>query len=233
MIMNDRLAVDEQNQLKEISMPGLPPQPRPIKFFANFFSYIFHPLFIPVYITLFLLFIHPYIFAGLSDWGKLGNLLQVFVNCTFLPIMSILLLKGLKFIDSVYLKTQKERIVPYMICMIFYFWNWYAFKNNHGVTEMVSLSMAIFIASVFGFLANISLKISMHAIAVGVMSAFMTLLAFNDSLNLTLYLSVSFLITGIVCTSRLIVSDHSTKEVYAGLVIGIFSQLLAHYFVSW
>jgi hypothetical protein len=231
--MNDRLAVNEKSQLEEISVPERPPQPATIKFFANFFSYIFHPLFIPVYITLFLLFVHPYIFAGLDDWGKLGNLLQVFVNCTFLPIMSILLLKGLKFIDSVYLKTQKERIVPYMICMIFYFWNWYAFKNNHGVTEIISLSMAVFIASVFGFLANISLKISMHTIAVGVMSTFMALLAFHDSMNLTLYLSASFLITGIVCSSRLIVSDHSIKEVYSGLAIGMISQLLAHYFTTW
>lgn len=231
--MNDRFAVNEKNQLEEISVPDLSPQPAIIKFFGNFFSYIFHPLFIPVYITLFLLFIHPYIFAGLDDWSKLGNLLQVFVNCTFLPIMSILLLKGLKFIDSVYLKTQKERIVPYMICMIFYFWNWYAFKNNHGVTEMISLSMAIFIASVFGFLANISLKISMHAIAVGVMSTFMALLAIHDSMNLTLYLSASFLITGIVGSSRLIVSNHSVKEVYAGLAIGMISQLLAHYFTTW
>ena len=231
--MNDRLAVNEKNQLEEISVPDLPPQPAIIKFFANLFSYLFHPLFIPVYITLFLLFVHPYIFAGLDDWGKLGNLLQVFVNCTFLPIMSILLLRGLKFIDSVYLKTQKERIVPYMICMIFYFWNWYAFKNNHGVTEMISLSLAIFIASVLGFLSNISLKISMHAIAVGVMSTFMTLLAFNDSTNLTLFLSASLLVTGIVCSSRLIVSDHSIREVYFGLFIGMISQLLAYYFTNW
>ena len=199
---------------------------------STIFSYVFHPLFIPVYITLFLLLVHPYIFAGLDDWGKLGNLLQIFVNCTFLPVVTVLLLKGLKFIDSVYLKTQKERIVPYVICMIFYFWNWYAFKNNHGAKEMVSLSMAVFNACVFGFLANISLKVSMHAIAVGVMSTFMALLAFNDSANLTLYLSISILITGIVCTSRMIVSDHSAKEIYIGLVIGIFSQLAAHYFVN-
>jgi len=230
--MNDRLAVNEQNKLEEISMPGVLPHSLAVKYSAIFFSYIFHPLFIPVYITLFLVFLHPYAFAGLDDWSKLGNLLQVFVNCTFLPIVSILLLKGLKFIDSVYLKTQRERIVPYMICMIFYFWNWYAFKNSHGVNEMVDLSLAIFIASILGFLANISIKISMHTIAAGVMCAFMVLLAFDDSINLILYLSISFLIAGVVCTSRLIISDHSVLEIYAGLFIGILSQVSAHYFVG-
>lgn len=230
--MNDRLAIDKQNLLKETNISEASPQPALIRVFATVFSFIFHPLFIPVYITLFLLLVHPYVFAGLDDWSKLGNLLQIFVNCTFLPMVTVLLLKGLKFIDSVYLKTQKDRIIPYVICMIFYFWNWYAFKNNHGVKEMISLSMAIFIASIFGFLTNISLKVSMHAIAAGVLSTFMTLLAFHDSINLTLYLSISFLIAGIVCTSRLIVSDHSTKEVYAGLFIGILSQLAAYYFAG-
>ena len=230
--MTDRIAVNEQNELQEISISDNRHQPVVIRFFAYGFSYIFHPLFIPVYVTLFLLLVHPYIFAGLDNWGKLGNLLQIFVNCTFLPLVSVLLLRGLKFIDSVYLKTQRERIIPYMISMIFYFWNWYAFKNNHSANEMQSLSMAIFNASILGFLANISLKVSMHAIAVGVMSTFLILLAFNDTTNVTVYLSVAFLITGMVCTSRLIVSDHSSKEIYIGILIGILSQLAADYFVG-
>ena len=229
--MPDRLAVNEQYQLKEISISSNSPQSALIKFLAYLVSYVFHPLFIPVYITLFLIRVHPYLFAGMNDWGKMANLLQMFVNCTFLPLASVLLLKGLKFIDSLFLKTQKDRIIPYVICMVFYFWNWYAFKNNRAVPELVSLSLAVFIACVFGFLINISFKVSMHTIAMGVMNTFMAFLAFNDSINLTFYLSISILITGLVCTARLIVSDHTTKEIYSGLIIGIFSQLAAHYFV--
>lgn len=229
--MPDRLAVNEKNQLHEINLTATEQQPGLLRFFANVISYVFHPLFIPVYITFFLIRVHPYLFSGINDWGKLANLLQMFVNCTFLPLASVLLLRGLKFIDSFYLKTQKDRIIPYMICMIFYFWNWYAFKNNRAVPELVSLSMAVFNACVFGFLVNISIKVSMHTIAMGVMSTFMTYLAFNDSINLNLYLFISILITGLVCTARLIVSDHTTKEIYTGLIIGIFSQLAAHYFV--
>lgn len=230
--MNYRLTSNEENEIQVTSISEKQQQPVLIKFLAAVFSFIFHPLFIPVYITLFLLWAHPYIFAGLDNWGKLGNLLQVFVNCTFLPLVSILLLRGLRFIDSIYLRTQKERIVPYMICMIFYFWNWYAFKNNHAPNEIQSLSLAVFIASILGFLANISFKISMHAIAVGVMSAFLFLFTFQDTTNLSVYLSTAFLITGIVCTSRLIITDHSSKEVYMGLLFGVISQLAAHYFAG-
>jgi len=230
--MPDRIIITEENQLKEVSIPETPQQPFIIRLFAKFISYVFHPLFIPLYITYFIILIHSYQFAGINDWVNLRILLQVFVNCTFLPLASILLLKALNFVDSVFLKTQKDRIIPYIICMTFYFWNWYVFKNNHEVKDLVSMSMAIFNASVFGFLVNISMKVSMHAIAVGVMTTFIALLAFTDSSSFSLYLSIAVLLSGIVCTSRLIVSDHTQKEIYFGFLVGVFSQLAAHYFVN-
>ena len=230
--MPDRLIITDENQLKEVSIPETPQQPLLIQLLAKFISYVFHPLFIPLYITYFIIQVRSYQFAGINDWVSLRTLLQVFVNCTFLPLASILLLRALKFIDSVFLKTQRDRIIPYIICMTFYFWNWYVFKNNHEVKDLVSMSLAIFNASVFGFLVNISMKISMHAISVGVMSTFIALLAFTDSSSFSLYLAIAVLISGIVCTSRLIVSDHSQKEIYYGFLVGVFSQLAAHYFVN-
>ena len=230
--MPDRLIITDENQLKEVSIPEVPEQPLLIQLLAKFISWVFHPLFVPLYITYFIISVRSYQFAGIDDWLSLRTLLQVFVNCTFLPLASILLLRALNFIDSVFLKTQKDRIIPYIICMIFYFWNWYVFKNNHEVNDLVSMSMAIFNSCVFGFLVNIFLKVSMHAISAGVMSTFVALLAFTDSSSFSLYLAVGLLISGVVCTSRLIVSDHSPKEIYYGFLIDVFSQLAAHYFVN-
>ena len=230
--MPDRLIITEESQLKEVSIPETPHQPVWIKILANIISYVFHPLFIPLYLTYFIIEVRSYQFDGLSDWIRLTKLLKVAVSCTFLPLVTVLLLRGLKFIDSVFLRTQRDRIIPYVICMIFYFWNWYTFKNIHDVKDLVSSSMAIFNASVFGFLANITMKVSMHAIAVGVMTTFIALLAFNESISMSFYLSVAVLISGLVSTSRLFVSDHTPKEIYFGLFIGIFSQLAAHFFVN-
>jgi hypothetical protein len=232
MTMPDRLIVTDENQIKQVSIPDLPHHPSWIRGFAKIISIIFHPLFIPVYLSYFIVESLSYKFSGFDEWEKLKVIIRFFVHSTFLPLVSVLLLLALKFIDSIFLKTQKERIAPYIICMIFYFWNWYTFKNTHDVNEVVSLSMAMFNASIFGFLANISFKISMHAIAVGVMSTFIALLAFSDGSNFSLYLCAAILITGLVCTSRLIVSDHNAREIYWGLIVGICSQLAAHYFVN-
>ena len=230
--MPDRLIITEENQLKEISLPEMPQQPAWIRALAKIISYIFHPLFIPVYLTFFIMEVRAYEFAGLNDWNKTLKLMLIVVSCTFVPLVSVLLLRALNFIDSIFLKTQKDRIIPYIICMTFYFSVWYYFKKNHEIKDLVSMSMGIFNASVFGFLVNIFMKVSMHAIAVGVMSTFIALLAFTDTVSYSFYLSFALLISGVVCTSRLIVSDHRPKEIYYGFLIGVFSQLAAHYFVN-
>ena len=149
-----------------------------------------------------------------------------------MPLVSVLLLRALNFIDSIYLKTQRDRIVPYIISMTFYFAVWIYFKKNHFETDLVRMSLGIFNASVAGFLLNIIMKVSMHAIAVGVMTTFVAILTFTETVNLSLYMSVALLIAGFVCTARLIVSDHRPKEIYIGFIAGVLSQLAAQYFVN-
>src|SRR5688500_9281710 len=99
------LIVDEKHELKQVSAVNVPKQSAFVRVIATIFSYVFHPLFIPVYLVFFLIKIHPYFFAGFSEWLKLRVLLQVILNCTFLPLVSVLLLRGLKFIDTVHLRT--------------------------------------------------------------------------------------------------------------------------------
>jgi hypothetical protein len=104
----------------------------------------------------------------------------------------------------------------------------YVLRNQPEFSrEVVQLSMAIFIASSAGLIANIYMKISMHAIAMGILLMFMSILAFTQSGNYAVYLSLAILIAGLVCTARFIVSDHTPSEIYGGLLLGIGSQLLA------
>lgn len=227
--MPDRLIVTEENQLKEVSVPELPPQPAWIRMIAKILSYVFHPLFIPVYITYFIYTVRAYEFASLDPRSKMLRLLLIAITCTFMPLVSVLLLRALNFIDSIYLRTQKDRIIPYIISMTFYFSVWVYFKKNHVEADLVRMALAIFNASVAGFLLNIVMKVSMHAIAMGVMTAFIAFLAFSETVNLSLYLTIALLISGFVCTSRLIVSDHRPKEIYIGFVAGVLSQLAAQY----
>ena len=80
-------------------------------------------------------------------------------------------------------------------------------------------------------MANIYMKISMHAIAMGVTVSFMILFSLTQSAHPGIYISVTFLIAGLVCSARFIVSDHAQKEIYGGLLAGFTALLIALLFV--
>lgn len=201
-----------------------------IKSIAAFIAVLFHPLFIPIYICWFLVFVVR-IFPELDNWNKTKFMISVFVNYTLLPLVTMLLGKGLGFVQSFYLKTQKDRIIPFIATGIFYFWIWYVFRNNKYPAVLVMFGLAVFLASSMGLLVNSYMKVSMHAISVGVVVMFMLLLGMQVTMNLGLFISIAILLSGLVCTARLITNDHIPIEIYAGLLVGITAQLIAYLFV--
>jgi hypothetical protein len=72
----------------------------------------------------------------------------------------------------------------------------------------------------------------MHAIGVGGLLGLMLVILFtNTSSPVTLPLVITLLIAGIVCTSRLIVSNHTQKDVYLGVLYGVLCQVVGAWFV--
>lgn len=227
--MNTVLMMNSKNQLHKTNESGAG-YPAIIRMLASFFSYLFHPVFIPLYVVGFMVYEHPYLFAGFTPKEKILVVAQAFAMFTFFPLVTVLLLKALKFIESFHLATQKDRIIPLVACGVWYFWIWYVWRNLPDYPKpAVQLAMAVWITASLGLMANIYMKISLHAMSLGVMVAFILLLAFTQPLNFGIYITVSLLIAGIVCTSRFIVSDHTAKELYGGLLVGIISMLIA----SW
>lgn len=235
--MSNRLAVDEREGLKELR-PGNPvPQPAGIRAAAKFFSYLFHPVFVPVLVVWFMLYIHPYLFAGQSPFDKVRIMMMAVLMYTLFPVVTVLMLKALKFIQNIHLETQKDRIIPIIACMTWYGWLAYVWWNSHKMNDSIAvpkeafrLTLGIFLASWLALMANIRIKISLHAISVGVMLTFIILLALSQDLNFGIYISVALLITGITCTSRFLVSDHGPGEVYGGLAVGALAMLVANQF---
>jgi hypothetical protein len=205
--------------------------PLGIRLVARIISVVFHPLFIPVYLSAFLIYINP-IFPAFDAAGKMLLLIRFIVMYSVFPLATILLAKALGFVQTIFLKNQKDRIIPYVACGIYYFWMWYVLRNQPQLgKEVVLLALAIFLASSGGLLANSYLKVSMHAISAGVLVTYIILLAFILPVAFGFYISMALLIAGAVCTARLVNSDHHPFEVYLGLAIGVLSQLIAYWYV--
>jgi hypothetical protein len=212
--------------------PTAPKQSLLLTFPAKVISYVFHPLFIPTYVFIFVMYMVPYEFAGISEYQLKLRLFSIFWLTAFFPAFAVFLLWRLKFSSSIFLRTQKERIVPYIITMFFYWWMYFLSRNFTDQPAVLKFFyMGIFIATVFGLTLNNYFKISLHAIGVGGALAAIILFAMYYRMPLGASMSIAAIITGIVCTARFLVSDHTNKEVYVGLFVGIFCQLAAYYFV--
>lgn len=198
---------------------------------AKIVSLLFHPLFIPVYLIFFLLHYTP-LLPGFSAAGKNQLLVRFIVMYTLFPGVTVAIAKGLGFVNTLQLKDRKDRIIPYVACGVYYFWMWYVLRNQPQFpVEIVAFSLAIFIASSGGLLLNSYLKISMHAIAVGVMVCFLYGVSYRLAEPMGSYLAGGLFVAGLVCTARLLNSDHHPAEVYLGLVVGVAAQAVAFWVV--
>ncbi|MEJ7770222.1 MAG: hypothetical protein WKF89_20555 [Chitinophagaceae bacterium] len=227
-----KLSANEEEDVDFLHQQAAPAQPFLLRLIANLFSFIFHPLFIPGYIAGFLIFVHPYAFSGFDSRLKMLRFISVVLLTAFFPAFVVFLLRRLGLIQNIYLKTQKERIIPYVSSMFFFFWIFHVSRNlSDSPRFFILLLLGVFISSIAALMANIYFKVSMHAIAMGAMVTFFEMMAMQGNFSMGIYLSASVLIAGLVCTSRLIVSDHHPFEVYAGLFLGILSQALAVFFI--
>ncbi len=203
--------------------------PMVVKIFAHLFSYIFHPLFIPLYAVCFLVYYHPSYFSGFNPYDKYKLVLTTVLNTVFFPAFAVLLMKGLGFIQSIFLRTQPDRIGPYLATMIFYFWAARVFFKFEPQLAPVlpSFMTGVLITTVVGLLSNIYFKISMHAMGVGGLVGLFLLVMQSNSMLMTWPLCIALLMAGLVCTSRLVVSDHQPREIYLGLLAGLLCQFTA------
>lgn len=198
------------------------------KIYAVFFSYLFHPVFVVLYAVAFLLYLHPSAFTGFSAAEKRQVLIIVAMNAVFYPLLTVVLLRSLGFIDSILLKTQRDRIIPLIACGIFYFWTYTVFHEQERFPLLLqSFFLGIFLASSGALLLNIYGKVSLHATGMGGWLGFFLVIMSERSMLMSWPLVLIILMTGAVFSARLMVSDHTPKDLISGLLTGILTQWVA------
>jgi hypothetical protein len=201
-----------------------------LKIPAKLLSYAFHPLFIPTYVFLWLIIRFPFEFNYPVNVLKL-RLFSVFWMTAFFPAFAVFLLWRLKMIKNIYLRTQQDRIVPYIITMFFYWWMWYLSRNfskEQLQPEMLRVFfLGSFIATIAGLILNNFFKTSMPAMGIAGGWLFIILICFTYSIHLGEDITIATLIAGLVCSSRLVLSEHTNFEVYAGFIVGVICELIA------
>ncbi len=213
---------------------------------AQFFSVLFHPLLILTYVLALYLAVHPFVFgvSSITDQNGFLLLLQVFFATFLIPAVSVVIMRLLGLVDSLELSDRQQRIGPYIITGVFYLWIFRNFLGNPQVPDLyTSFLLGATIALFLAFFINIFSKISAHAVGMGGLLSMIVLLmqsgipqtmhfSFLNDLLLVINLSTVFLIaiamTGLVGASRLFLGAHAPQDLYGGLMIGVFSQIVAY-----
>ncbi|UYQ92908.1 hypothetical protein MKQ68_22770 [Chitinophaga horti] len=196
------------------------------------FSYLLHPLFLPVLVTFMAVTALPEYFTAFRaeslrlPYDRLY--FRVGVNTILFPMLVVMLSTALGFVSTIHMEKQRDRIIPYVATIIFYFWAFYTFlREGKAPPFFNAFFLGIFLTASICLVANNFIKISMHTTGWGGVIGFFLVLMWGMGLNVSIPLAVILLFTGIAATSRLVLSAHTTWEVYIGLFTGIMAQLVA------
>lgn len=204
-----------------------------LRIVSEVIAYLSHPLFIPVIVTVLLVNALPEYFVIFKQnsiripYDKF--FIRVVSISVFFPLLTVLLARALNFVESLKMESKKDRVIPYVANTIYFFWAFYAFKRE-GLTPPFynAFFLGIFIAIIMSMVANSYFKISMHTVGWGGVLGFLLMLMVGMHMDISQPLIAVFLVSGIVATSRLILSAHTPGEIYAGFIVGILSQLIAY-----
>lgn len=195
-------------------------------------SYVFHPMFMPTVMAAVLYQLDTTGFVAVSPELFVRWLAAIAINTILFPLVLVLLLKGLGFIKSIYMRTAKERIIPLIGSMVFYFWANLVFKN----TPETPMTLRVLILGAYWgiivlFMANIFFKVSMHTMAAGGMLGVLTVLLLSSSVEMTIPLFVAIVIAGVIGTSRMLLGAHNQSQVWIGYILGFAVQMAAYMYV--
>lgn len=187
-------------------------------------SYVFHPLFFPVYTLLYYFYITPKFFSNGIIKAKLFSVALLTI---VLPLLAFFLLRTIKKVKTIDLKTTKERIIPLLLnCVIIGL----VIIRVLTASEIIELHY-FFIGSLVSYLlclifVLLKLKASIHMIALSSFFAFIIGLHFYYKINASLVIALAIFSIGIISTSRLYLKAHTNKELVVGFLTGTIPQIV-------
>lgn len=199
--------------------PSNPAQPG-IDLIANILSWVFVPLMMPVYGVMLIFSLSILSYAPLSS-RIVFTLITLAIN-VLVPAAVVILLKRFGIVNDLGLNGRKERMIPYLICVICLLGTaWFMHSKGMPVWgTMFFVGGAV--AGVIELIINFRWKISVHAAGVaGIVALLIRMLHVGyPRPELMTWLIISILITGLVGSARLWLGRHTPAQVLAGYIVG-------------
>jgi membrane-associated phospholipid phosphatase len=201
------------------------------KTIAKSLSVLFHPIVYPTYGFLLLYFFDDQFVLRINDQAKLYVLGVVFMNTFLFPAALLYIFKKRGLISSLKLEKREERFYPLFIGLLFYAATWYLINRLPlpiVYSYILAISTALTVSAIF---VNFFFKISLHSLGSAAFSAALLGIAYVYNLQIMFTISIAFLLSGLIASSRLVLNAHKPSQVYVGLVLGFLSGLFVLVFI--
>lgn len=191
-------------------------------------SVVFHPIFLTTFCMAYILFVSQNPVFTIPAGKNLQWLGIVFYSTMFMPLFVVFLLRMIKFIDSFEMETAKERYIPLIACMSFYFWVfWIFYFSLQAPNWILILLLSSFISMVLLFLFTIFNKVSLHVGATSAIFIYAVLLNVSTGFQDLILLVAATSILGVVWLSRKTLKAHTNPQLILGAGLGAVASLIA------
>jgi membrane associated rhomboid family serine protease len=128
-------------------------------------------------------------------------------------------------VSSTTLPTRTERVVPYVLTLIYYGMTYYVLRRTLGHPVVLSFFFAPVLALLLTLLITLRWKISAHMVGIGGLVGALLGLMIIHGTHAPMVLVLAFIAAGALGTARLLDSDHTPAQVYAGAALGTTCML--------
>ena len=187
-------------------------------------SFIFHPVIMPL---LGVLFYFSKTRRFIPNEIIYAKLVSISILTVFLPILFYFLLKTLRRVETIYLKTSKERITPLLLKGVVVLLIINRVLPFTEIVELYYFFVGILVSTLTCLLlALFNFKASLHMVGLSGIGMFFLALSLHFSININGTLALLAIVFGAVATSRLHLKAHNYNELIIGVLVGFMPQLL-------
>lgn len=197
-----------------------------LKIPARIISVIFHPLLMTTIGLLVLFASGTSLSVVQSDVKKISLTVVFLFSCAF-PGAMIILLFLTRTIRDISLGDQRERLLPVSLVAVMLLFTFFVMRK---VPQLGPGHLGFLISAPAGLLVILilgrTMKPSIHMLGLGSILGMMVILAVFYRAGIQAYFIIAVLASGLTATARVILQEHTLREVATGFLAGFFVTCL-------
>jgi len=135
--------------------------------FAKIVSIVFHPLLMPTLGFFIILDSSMYLSSSINPLTTKITYATIFIFTCVLPFINVWFLVNKGYAKDIYLRTRKERKLPYLFSVVYYLILYYFLKPINLPPAIYLMVLGTTIAAIITLLINLRWKISAHMVGIG------------------------------------------------------------------